>query len=100
MNEGFAIELFLKTLPGEIVGFVLFVAVLTFLLMILIKKNLPVKKNWFPLIAAFIGMVIGYFGYMIFNELDLDVRLVFGFIGGALSTFLHEHLKDREGKQE
>lgn len=61
------------------------------------KAALSIKKNFIPLIAIALGLLISAFAGS-FTPLPLDLRLWAGGLAGLASTGLYEVVKKREGK--
>lgn len=62
----------------------------------LAKKAVNIKKNYVPLIAVVLAVMIAAAAYP-FTELDLVMRLWAGLLSGLASTGLFEIAKYREG---
>lgn len=62
----------------------------------LAKKTVNIKKNYIPLIAVILAMVIAALAYP-FTDLNIVMRLWAGLLAGLSSTGLFEIAKYREG---
>lgn len=62
----------------------------------LAKKSVNIKKNYVPLIAVVLAVMIAAAAYP-FTELNLVMRLWAGLLAGLASTGLFEITKYREG---
>lgn len=62
----------------------------------LVKRSLPTKKNYIPLIAFVMGIFIGIVSFP-FTELEVTLRLWAGGIAGLANTGLFEITNYREG---
>lgn len=83
----------------EVLLFATILAPVILALVELVKKSVPVPKNYIPLIALLIGVFIGFASYP-FTELQLDLRLWAGGLAGLASTGLFELGSKRDGTTE
>lgn len=83
----------------EVLLFATILAPVILALVELVKKSVPVPKNYIPLIALIIGILIGFAAYP-FTELALDLRLWSGGLAGLASTGLFELGSKRDGTTE
>ncbi|KYG32148.1 holin [Alkalihalobacillus trypoxylicola] len=63
----------------------------------LVKSTVNVSKNYIPLMAFIIGLIIGALAYP-FTDLELVLRLWAGGIAGLSATGLFELGNERRGK--
>lgn len=64
-----------------------------------VKKAVNTPLNIIPVIALFIGLLVG-FAAQPFSGLDLYLRLWAGAIAGLTATGLYEALKQRDGESK
>jgi hypothetical protein len=62
----------------------------------LVKGTFPIRKNFVPLAALVLGLVVGY-AAMPFTDLDLTLRLWAGGLAGLAATGLFELVTPRKG---
>lgn len=83
----------------EVLLFATILAPVILALVELVKKSVPVPKNYIPLIALLIGVFIGFAAYP-FTDLQLDLRLWAGGLAGLSATGLFELGAKRDGTSE
>lgn len=64
-----------------------------------VKKAVNVPLTFVPVIALFIGLLVGFLAAP-FSDLDLTMRLWAGGIAGLTATGLYEVVKQREGESK
>lgn len=64
-----------------------------------VKKAVNTPLNIVPVIALFIGLLVG-FAAQPFSDLDLFLRLWAGAIAGLTATGLYEVVKQRDGESK
>lgn len=64
-----------------------------------VKKAVNTPLNLIPVIALFIGLLVG-FAAQPFSDLDLYLRLWAGAIAGLTGTGLYEVVKQRDGESK
>lgn len=62
----------------------------------LIKQTVNVKKNYLPLIALVIGLLVSFVAYP-FTDMELVLRLWSGGFAGLAATGLYELTTKRDG---
>lgn len=65
----------------------------------LAKNTVSIPKNYIPLVALIIGLLIG-FAAAPFTDLNVVLRLWAGGIAGLSSTGLYEAVKQRSGQSK
>jgi hypothetical protein len=80
----------------EVLLFSTLIAPIILALMELVKKTVKFPKNYVPLVALVIGLVVGYAAQP-FTELDLVLRLWGGGLAGLSATGLFELAKKTDG---
>jgi len=83
----------------EVLLFATILAPIILALVELVKKSVTFPKNYIPLIALLIGVLIGLAAYP-FTDLALDLRLWSGGLAGLASTGLFELGSKRDGTTE
>lgn len=79
---------------AEVLIFATVIAPIILGLVELVKRTAGIPANFIPLVALFVGILVGYLGY-IFTDLDLAHRLWAGGLAGLAATGLFEMVNDR-----
>jgi hypothetical protein len=83
-------------MTAEVLIFASIISPVILALVNLVKYTIPVRKNYIPLVALVLGLVVGYAAAP-FTELDLTLRLWAGGLAGLAATGLFELVTPRKG---
>lgn len=80
----------------EVFFYVSIIGPIVMALVEVVKKAVPTPKNFIPVVAIIMGLVVG-FASQPFTDLNLILRLWGGVISALVGTGLYEVIKQRDG---
>lgn len=75
-----------------VLAFATVIAVIVSAFVEMLKRAIPINKNWIPVVSFVIGLVIGVVSYP-FTDMDLVLRLWAGGIAGWMASGIYETVK-------
>ena len=80
----------------EVILFATVIAPIILALVEVFKRAINFPKTYIPLVAIFVGVIVGYFGSA-FSNLDVELRIWAGVLAGLSATGLFELVTPSKG---